>query len=447
MKAIITPLEIGLPPFELYARLRRSHEVSFLLESAVGPEKVVAYSFLGAGPKSVVVGQRGKMSGIDGLSHLQEAPLKYLEAAVAGMSTEDRAFPLMGGLVGYLSYSSINDMEAGARVRPHTDFPDLEMGLYDEVIVYDHGRFQAYHVSTGGFALLEKIKDLPAGAMAPLRLGDFSSDTSAIEFQRNVEKAKEAIFAGEAFQLVVSRELSAPIKGDALNLYAALRRLNPSPYMYFLDFGSRQVLGSSPETLVSVRGNQVTTYPIAGTRPIGASKSETRRLRQEMLADEKERAEHCMLVDLSRNDLGRICAPGSVVVEEFMQVQEFSHVQHLVSKVSGHLMPGRGALDALAATFPAGTVSGAPKVRAMNIIDSLEGSPRGVYAGAVGYLSCSGDLDTAIAIRSAFVADGRIRFRAGAGIVADSVPEKEFLETEAKMGALLAAARAAGAVA
>jgi anthranilate synthase component 1 len=217
--------------------------------------------------------------------------------------------------------------------------------------------------------------------------------------------------------------------------------------MYFLDFGTRQVLGSSPETLVSVRGGQATTYPIAGTRPMGGSKAETRRLRQEMLADDKERAEHCMLVDLSRNDLGRICAPGTVMVEEFMQVQEFSHVQHLVSKVSGQLAPGRSAIDALAATFPAGTVSGAPKVRAMNIIDSLECSPRGVYAGAVGYISCSGDLDTAIAIRSAFVADGIIRFRAGAGIVADSVPEKEFQETEAKMGALLAAAKAAGAVA
>jgi anthranilate synthase component 1 len=447
MKATITPLQIGLPPFELYSRLRRTHEASFLLESAVGPEKVVAYSFLGAGPRSVITGRGGRMSGVDGLSHLERDPLKYLEAAVSSQHTDDRAFPLMGGLVGYLSYSSVNDMEGGVRVRRHDDFPDLEMGLYDEVIVYDHGGFQAFHVSTGGFSLLDVVNDPPAGTMAPLRLGEMRSDSSQEQFQSNVKRAKEAIFAGEAFQLVVSREVSAPIRGDALNLYAALRRLNPSPYMYFLDFGTRQVLGSSPETLVSVRAGQVTTYPIAGTRPIGGSKAETRHLGQEMLADEKERAEHCMLVDLSRNDLGKICTPGTVVVEEFMQVQEFSHVQHLVSKVSGQLKPGRGAIDALMATFPAGTVSGAPKVRAMNIIDSLESSPRGVYAGAVGYISCSGDLDTAIAIRSAFVADGIVRFRAGAGIVADSVPEKEFQETEAKMGALLAAAKAAGAVA
>jgi anthranilate synthase component 1 len=180
---------------------------------------------------------------------------------------------------------------------------------------------------------------------------------------------------------------------------------------------------------------------------MGRDKAETRRLGQEMLADAKERAEHCMLVDLSRNDLGRVCVPGSVQVEQFMQVEEFSHVQHLVSKVGGRLAAGRTALDALAATFPAGTVSGAPKVRAMKIIDAMEGSPRGVYAGAVGYISGNGDLDTAISIRSAFVADGMIRFRAGAGIVADSDPEREYLETEAKMGALLAAARAAGAVA
>ncbi len=447
MKPTITPLEIGLPPFDLYSRLRRAHETSFLLESASGPEKVVAYSFLGAGPRAVVTGHGGKVSGIEGLAHLESSPLKYLEAALAPYCTEDRTFPLMGGLVGYLSYASVNAMEGGVHVHSHPDFPDLEMGLYDEVIVYDHGRFQAYHVSTGGFSLLETVKDLPQGTSPPLRLGALESDTTPEKFQENVVKAKEAIFAGDAFQLVVSRELSAPIRGDALHLYAALRRLNPSPYMFFLDFGGRQVLGSSPETLVSVRGGMATTFPIAGTRPMGRDKAETRTLRQEMLGDAKERAEHCMLVDLSRNDLGRVCIPGSVQVEQFMQVEEFSHVQHLVSKVGGRLATGKTALDALAATFPAGTVSGAPKVRAMNIIDSLEASPRGVYAGAVGYISGNGDLDTAIAIRSAFVADGIIRFRAGAGIVADSDPEREYLETEAKLGALLAAARAAGAVA
>jgi anthranilate synthase component 1 len=243
VKPTITPLEIGLPPFDLYARLRRAHETSFLLESATGPEKVVAYSFLGAGPRAVVASQGGRISGMEGLAHLESSPLRYLEAALAPYRTEDRTFPLMGGLVGYLSYSALNSMEGGVQVRSHPEFPDLEMGLYDEVIVYDHGRFQAFHVSTGGFSLLEGIKDLPQGTNSPLRLGPLTGDTPPEKYRENVVQAKEAIFAGEAFQLVVSREVSAPIRGDALNLYAALRRLNPSPYMFFLDFGGRQVLG------------------------------------------------------------------------------------------------------------------------------------------------------------------------------------------------------------
>jgi anthranilate synthase component 1 len=224
-----------------------------------------------------------------------------------------------------------------------------------------------------------------------------------------------------------------------LALYQQLRKINPSPYMFYLDFGERKILGSSPETLVTVKNGEVLTYPIAGTRPLGQNMKERRRYKEEMLADEKERAEHTMLVDLARNDIGKVCQVGSVHVAEYMNVQEFSHVQHMVSKVQGTLEEGLDAMDAFCAVFPAGTVSGAPKPRAMEIISELEQRPRGPYAGAVGYLSLNGDLDSAIAIRSAFICRDRLRIQAGAGIVYDSDPGKEYVETENKLGAMSAA--------
>jgi anthranilate synthase component I len=254
-----------------------------------------------------------------------------------------------------------------------------------------------------------------------------------------VARIVEYVHAGDAFQVVPSQRWSAPVPVEPFSIYRGLRAVNPSPYMYFLDFEDFQVVGASPEPLVTVTGRHVSTRPIAGTRPRGGTSDEDRRIAEELLADEKERAEHVMLVDLGRNDLGRVCEYGSVRVDELMGVETYSHVMHIVSSVSGTLREGVTAIDALRASLPAGTLSGAPKIRAMQIIDELEPAKRGPYGGAVGYLSYSGDLDTCILIRSAVVKDGWVHVQAGGGIVADSEPGYEVRETEAKAGAVLGA--------
>jgi len=265
-------------------------------------------------------------------------------------------------------------------------------------------------------------------------------------FLEAVRKAKEHIAAGDIFQVVLSRQHSAPCAADPFAVYRALRMVNPSPYMFFLKDGTSAVAGASPEMLVRVEGRRVETRPLAGTRPRGATAEEDRRLEEELLRDEKERAEHLMLVDLGRNDLGRVCEFRSVQVPELMKVERYSHVAHLVSSVTGDLAPGKDALDALVAAFPAGTLSGAPKIRAMEIIDDLEPARRGLYGGALGYLDLRGNLDFCIAIRTVFLEGGRATLQAGAGIVADSDPEAELRETEAKAGAMIEALRLAEAL-
>lgn len=262
-------------------------------------------------------------------------------------------------------------------------------------------------------------------------------------FEERVAQTREYVHAGEILQAVISRRMDYAYTAPPIDLYSALRYVNPSNYMYFIDFGTQQIVGSSPEMLVRVEGRTVTTVPIAGTRPRGRNGEEDIELAQEMLADKKECAEHLMLVDLARNDLGRVCRYGSVVPETFMKVEKFSHVQHIVSRVSGELRDDCDRFDAFTSCFPAGTVSGAPKIRAMQIIDELEDDPRGIYAGAVGYIGLNGDLNLAIAIRTVIIEDGHASVQAGAGIVADSVPEKEYEETGMKAGAMLAAIRMA----
>ena len=263
-------------------------------------------------------------------------------------------------------------------------------------------------------------------------------------FEATVSRIVEYIHAGDVFQVVPSQRWSAPVEVNAFSIYRGLRAVNPSPYMYFLDFGDFQVAGASPEPLITVSGREVTTRPIAGTRPRGADALEDARLESELLADEKERAEHMMLVDLGRNDLGRVCEYGSVRVQTLMAVEYYSHVMHIVSSVSGRLRDGVGAMDALRATLPAGTLSGAPKVRAMQIIDELEPVKRGGYGGAIGYLSYTGELDTAIHIRTVVVKDGVAHLQAGGGTVADASPEREFAESESKAHAVMRAIELAG---
>jgi len=267
----------------------------------------------------------------------------------------------------------------------------------------------------------------------------FQSNMPREQFEGMVARIVEYIHAGDAFQVVPSQRWSAPVPVEAFSIYRGLRAVNPSPYMYFLDFGDFQVAGASPEPLLTVTGRHVSTKPIAGTRPRGASPDEDRRIAQELLADEKERAEHVMLVDLGRNDLGRVCEYGTVVVDELMEIESYSHVMHIVSSVSGTLRADVGAMDALRSVLPAGTLSGAPKVRAMQIIDELEPVKRGGYGGAIGYLSYAGDLDTAIHIRTVVVKDGVAHVQAGGGTVADAKPEYEYEESVAKSRAVLRA--------
>ncbi len=319
------------------------------------------------------------------------------------------------------------------------------MGIFDDGIVFDHKQKRAYYYYYGENRLseIEQIIKQPADSTG------FSSTQPKVNVTRDryecaVEKAKEYITQGDIFQVVLSKRFDFNIKGDLTEFYCALRAINPSPYMYFYKAGDKQIVGSSPEMLARVENRTVETFPIAGTRPCTANSAENRRLAKELLADPKERAEHVMLVDLARNDVGKVAKFGSVRVPEFMQVHPYSHVQHIVSRVVGDLTDDCDSFDALKAVFPAGTVSGAPKVRAMEIIDELEPTRRGPYAGAVGYFSYNGNSDFAITIRTLFAEKNKAYIQAGAGIVADSVPANEWVETEHKASALMKSLQSCG---
>jgi len=434
----IEKLDFGLTPAELYDRLSGVSNCSFLLESAVGSERTVSYSFMGFQPEYVVRCVKGRIEGGPECGVSRTDPVAYLNCLSSKDNFKDFQFPFLGGLVGYFSYDFARFIEPSAGMTGANDFPDFELGMYKEGIIFDHSSFQAYYFSVDGADRLKLLLSagLPAVRDEPFRTGELVPGMSQDRYEKIVGICRERIGAGEAFQIVASRSLSSRCSGNSLDLYRSLRELNPSPYMFYFDFDGRVVLGSSPETLVTVRKGEVITFPIAGTRPLGSTPKEKRAFREEMQADEKERAEHCMLVDLARNDVGKVCETGSVHVPVFMQVEEFSHVQHMVSKVQGTLEEGRTSFDAFCAVFPAGTVSGAPKPRAMEIIQELEQRSRGPYAGAVGYISLNGNLDSAIAIRSAFISDDHIYIQAGAGIVADSDPTKEYIEAENKLKAV-----------
>jgi anthranilate synthase component 1 len=321
------------------------------------------------------------------------------------------------------------------------------MGIFDDGFVFDHKNKQAFYYYRNENRLSEvetllKKQDTPQG----LTYTQPKTNITKQQFEKIVTQAKEYITRGDIFQVVLSKQYQFQVKGDLTLFYQALRSINPSPYMYFFKAGERQIVGSSPEMLVRVDNRMVETFPIAGTKPISQDAGENTRLAIELLADQKERAEHVMLVDLARNDLGKICKYGSVSVPEFMKIHQYSHVQHIVSQVVGELKENLQSYDALRATFPAGTVSGAPKVRAMEIINELEPSRRGPYAGAVGYFSYNGNSDFAITIRSLFADENQAYIQAGAGIVADSVPEREWFETDHKAKALFKALEIAGEI-
>ena len=346
-----------------------------------------------------------------------------------------------GGLVGYASYDLVRSFEKiPHRARGRNRFPDMEFGLFDDGIVFDHVKKQTryfYNEKNRLQEIASLLDEKPTERR--VAFGKPKSNLDQKEFSNRVKRAKEYIRSGDIFQAVISKRYKIPFRGSLLPFYNQLRRINPSPYMYYLKFGARQIIGSSPEMLARKTGSRVETFPIAGTRPFTGDPSRNKALAGELLQDEKERAEHVMLVDLARNDLGKVSQYGSVRVPEFMKVQSYSHVQHIVSRVVGRLRKGLTGLDLFRAVFPAGTVSGAPKIRAMQIIQELEPTPRGPYAGAVGYFSTNGNADFAITIRTLCAQNNFCYLQSGAGIVADSVPGREWIETERKAAALFTA--------
>jgi len=452
-------------PASVYLKLRNERP-SFLLESVERGEQVGRYSFLGIDPIAVLTARDGGVTlreiGAaestfpegDPLAAMKEVLRRYRPVAAPGVPE------FHGGLVGYLGYDAVRFFErAPLPERRGLDLPDAVFLLADTVAAFDHvkrqlriivnlllddGETAIEEVYRRGVERIDSIVealDHPLSAAGPKpSAGDEAGWESNVErtaFEASVRSSKELIRDGDIFQVVLSQRLSRRTDVDPFAVYRALRMLNPSPYMYFLDLpDDLQIIGSSPETMVRLQGRTAEVRPIAGTRRRGADPQEDRALADELLADPKERAEHVMLVDLGRNDLGRVCRYGTVEVPELMQIERYSHVMHIVSSVRGELEPERDAFDLLRATFPAGTVSGAPKVRAMEIIADLEGERRGPYAGAVGYFGYSGEMDTCITIRTLVMHRGRIHVQAGAGIVADSDPAREFEETLSKARAL-----------
>jgi anthranilate synthase component I len=438
------PLHTRDTPHDLFVKIQEEFQTAFLLESAVGEKRLAEYSFIGFDPQSQVTIRNGNLEVTDQDGRKVKTkvtdPLLQLRSMVAPLATEG-PFRFIGGAVGYISYDSVRYWERlPVRAMDDLRMPDMEFGIYTDGIVYDHVR-KAIHYYSLGEGRMDKIAPLLRRKPSTGRLGSTPAKSSMKKeaFERIVERAKRYITIGDIFQVVLSKRYDFEMSGDMTKFYAALSAINPSPYMYFLKFGERRVIGSSPEMLVRVEDRQVETFPIAGTRPHLADKKANAKLTREMLADPKERAEHVMLVDLGRNDVGKVAKYGSVKVPELLTVQQFSHVQHIVSRVTGTLRDEFDSFDAMRAIFPAGTVSGAPKPRAMEIIEELEPTRRGPYAGAVGYFSFNGNADFAITIRT-LVANGTgCSIQAGAGIVADSNPEKEWFESESKAEGLLKA--------
>jgi len=410
-----------------------------------GARRIARYSFVGFAPELTVTVKNGvatlRNTEGDVLRKNVRDPLslvKKVTGKVTGRLTGGGRF--IGGSVGYVSYDTVRYWEKlpDASV-DDTSFPDLQVGVYSNLVVFDHISGEVFYICKEGSAPGEVERLVEAYEPGSLSFTEPKSNMSRERYEELVEKAKGYIESGDVFQVVLSRRYDLNVKGDLTRFYMALRSLNPSPYMYFLKMGKRMIIGSSPETLVRVEGRTVETFPIAGTRAMTGRADEDDASAKELLSDPKERAEHVMLVDLARNDIGKVSRFGSVHVPEFMTVHRYSYVQHIVSRVAGELRDGCDCYDAMKAAFPAGTVSGAPKVRAMEIIEELEPSRRGAYAGGVGYFSFNGNMDFAITIRTLVAEGGRCTVQVGAGVVADSIPEREWLETEYKAKALMRA--------
>ena len=453
-------------PLSVYLKLA-NRPYTYLLESVVGGERFGRYSFIGLPAESRIEVRGEQCVEYRGAQKVNEQmfadPLAYVSNYLARFKVaQDAGLPrFCGGLVGYFGYDTVRYIErrlAATKKKDELDTPDILLLVSEEIAIVDNlsgkltlvvyaepGRPGAFQAAQARLKqLLEKLRApvaIPPDTRGPSQPAVSGFGQAA--YHKAVERAKHYIFEGDIMQVVPSQRMSKPFRASPLALYRALRTINPSPYMYYFDFDAFHVVGASPEILARLEGDAVTVRPIAGTRRRGATPAEDAALEKELLADDKERAEHLMLVDLGRNDAGRVARTGSVRVTEQMVVERYSHVMHIVSNVEGRLKPGLNAIDVLRATFPAGTVSGAPKVRAMEIIDELEPVKRGIYAGAVGYLGFHGNMDVAIALRTAVVKNNTLYVQAGGGVVADSQPESEWQETQNKAKALLRAAEMA----
>lgn len=433
-------------PIDFFAKICEHYDYAYILESAEGPEKLAEYSFIGFDPRLIVTVKDGNVEVCDRVEDEKAVcktnnPLLLVNKLVSAFSFSLKSYRFVGGAVGYISYDAIRYWEKlPENAVDDLKFPDFEMGLFNDGVIFDHKSGEVFYYHLGENRLCEV-----AGLMKnycdqePLSCTTPRVNIPKERFQEMVVKAKEYIASGDIFQVVLSKRYEFRFNGSLIKFYRSLRQVNPSPYMYFLKMGSRQIVGSSPEMLVRVEGGIVETFPIAGTRPRVENPRRNEALTQELVLDPKERAEHVMLVDLARNDIGKVSEFGTVSVPEFMKVYQYSHVQHMVSRVSGKLRKGCDCYDALRAVFPAGTVSGAPKVRAMEIIEESEPCRRGPYAGALGYFSYNGNADFAITIRALVAKENKGYIQVGAGVVADSVPEREWFETEHKAKALLRA--------
>lgn len=442
-----------LTPISVFQMI--SGKKKFLLESSHKNDDSGRFSFIGCDPIFELLNEKGETNLVsNGVK--ERLPGSFSEALKEMLPKIDHGLdiPFLGGGVGFVSYDFIREFEEiGPLKEDPLNMPEAHLMFFNEVIVFDHlkQKINLIGIPFSGYSndeLKKKIKtrkeeldsSVKKQCVNGFTLSDFKSSQNREEFEKTVRTAKSLIEEGEIFQVVLSRRLSADAKGDPFSFYRKLRVDNPSPYMYFIDFEGYVIAGTSPESLVKYRDGTMITNPIAGTRPRGKSAEEDIKMELELAQDDKELAEHKMLVDLSRNDLGRICEIGSIKVDKFLAVERYQFVMHLVSEVSGRLLANAHPIDGLAACLPAGTVSGAPKIRAMQIINELEAEKRGVYSGAVGYFSACGSMDFALAIRTLVVKDGKGYLQAGAGIVYDSDPAKEFDETNHKLKALMEAA-------
>jgi anthranilate synthase component 1 len=440
-QAKVIPLDLSENQFQIYNKISRNYSHSFLFESLTGPEVLAETSVMGFDPKIILKGYADKIEMIENEKTTvikTTNPFEELKKLLG--KSNDQRYRYLGGAVGVVNYDAIRLVEniADSHNAPQ---PLMEFGIYDDGILYDkiHERLFYFYHDENRFEKFKMNKD----EFEEFYSGEVIPNMDENKFSEIVNKAKKYIHDGDIFQVVLSRKFAFETNGDNLTLYKTLRSLNPSPYMYHLKQNTKTVIGASPEMLVRITGDKVETFPIAGTRKITDNEEKNKSLAEELINDEKELAEHTMLVDLGRNDIGRVCKYGTVRPESLMEIKRFSHVQHIVSHIVGNLAPENDMFDAFQAVFPAGTVSGAPKVRAMEIIDELETEARGPYAGAVGYFSYNGCCDFAIAIRSIFIENDKGFVQSGAGIVSDSIAENEFKETEHKAGAMLQALKEA----